>query len=235
MKQMPKIIVSYGAGTNSVAMLLVLERRPEAIVFADTGGERPETYAHIRWMQTWLAKRDWPQITVVTAGDETLEEECLRQHRLPSLAYGFASCSDKFKRRPFKRWLKDQPRAEYVVAIGFGSDEDKRVTKGMQWKEPYERIYPLHAAGWDRGRCIAEINAAGIPQPGKSACFFCPSSKKSEITQLKAENPELYKRAIMMEKNAKLTKIKGLGRYFSWENLTGKNTNEIPAECACHE
>lgn len=43
-------IVSYGAGMNSTAMLVEMVRRGEecaAVVFADTGGERPETYEHL--------------------------------------------------------------------------------------------------------------------------------------------------------------------------------------------
>ena len=44
------IVVSYGGGTNSVAMLVGLHERglrPDAIVFADTGGEKPNTYGHM--------------------------------------------------------------------------------------------------------------------------------------------------------------------------------------------
>ena len=43
-------VVSYGAGTNSTAMVCEMVRRGEAVCsggFADTGGERPETYAHL--------------------------------------------------------------------------------------------------------------------------------------------------------------------------------------------
>ena len=53
------IVMSYGAGTNSVAMLIGLRDRgiaPDIILFADTGGERPETYQHIKTMQAWCEK-----------------------------------------------------------------------------------------------------------------------------------------------------------------------------------
>ena len=42
-------VVSYGSGTNSTAMLVGLHERgekPDLILFADTGGERPDTYRH---------------------------------------------------------------------------------------------------------------------------------------------------------------------------------------------
>ena len=37
---------------------------------------------------------------------------------------------------------------------------------------------------WGRDDCVAAIARVGLPQPGKSACFFCPSSKKHEIITL---------------------------------------------------
>lgn len=44
---MNKIVVSYGGGTNSTALLVGMVNNkiiPDAIIFADTGGEKPETY-----------------------------------------------------------------------------------------------------------------------------------------------------------------------------------------------
>ena len=63
-----KQIVSYGGGTNSTAMLIEmvrLEEQCDAIVFADTGGERPETYAHVAEFSAWLQERGYPAITTV--------------------------------------------------------------------------------------------------------------------------------------------------------------------------
>ncbi len=57
MEPQTPIIVSYGAGVDSTAMVVWMRNsgyRPEAILFADTGGEKPETYAFIETMSTWL-------------------------------------------------------------------------------------------------------------------------------------------------------------------------------------
>ena len=51
------IIVCYGAGVDSTAMIVKLHQagiRPDAITFADTGGEKPETYEMVKVMNTWL-------------------------------------------------------------------------------------------------------------------------------------------------------------------------------------
>jgi hypothetical protein len=75
--------------------------------------------------------------------------------------------------------------------------------------------YPLLEFGYDRERCKAIITTAGLPVPLKSACFFCPASKKSEIVWLREQHPELLERALEIERN--LTSVKGVGRSFSWE------------------
>ncbi|QDU97641.1 hypothetical protein Pla8534_54920 [Lignipirellula cremea] len=43
----PPLVVAYGLGVDSTAMLIGLQRRgvrPDLILFANTGGEKPETY-----------------------------------------------------------------------------------------------------------------------------------------------------------------------------------------------
>ena len=39
--------------------------------------------------------------------EETLEQEMIRRGCLPPIAYGFKSCSEKYKIRPLNRFLKD--------------------------------------------------------------------------------------------------------------------------------
>jgi hypothetical protein len=102
------IIVAYGAGVDSTAMLIGLRDRRvpiELILFADTGSEKPETAAYLRIIQAWLATNAMHPVTVIKrdsprAGDTSLHEECLRKRVLPSLAYGGHSCSLKWKVDP---------------------------------------------------------------------------------------------------------------------------------------
>jgi hypothetical protein len=90
------LVVAYGLGVDSTAMLLEFARRgihPELILFADTGGEKPETYAYLPVIQRYLASVDFPAVVTVRyepkrAAYRTLEEQCLHTGTLPSLAYG---------------------------------------------------------------------------------------------------------------------------------------------------
>ena len=223
-------IASYGAGTNSTALLVECVKRGitiDLILFADTGGEKPHTYKYIELFSEWLVDNGMPEIiTVKKAGNmETLEENCLRMNAIPSVAYGFKTCSQKYKIQPQDKYCNnwEPAKAEWKSGrkitkfIGYDADEPHRAKEFIDKK--YTLNYPL--IEWDMGRdeCVESIKKAGLPLPGKSACFFCPSSKPSEIRQLAKVYPDLAERALVMEANTELTSIKGLGRRFAWRDL----------------
>ena len=99
------LVVAYGMGVNSTAMLVEFARRrirPDLILFADTGGEKPETYQYLDVIQPFLQQVRFPKVIVVryqpkTAPYHTLEGQCLHTGTLPSLAYGGKSCSMKIQ------------------------------------------------------------------------------------------------------------------------------------------
>ena len=185
------IVLSFGGGTNSTALCIGLRDRgiiPDLILFADTGGEKPHTYKHIHDMQIWLKKNNFPPITKAPPcyptqkKDGTLENECLRLKGLPSKVYNMKSCSVKWKIDPQDRYVKNLPEAQAVWAsgekitkyIGYDLGEDHRVKDYTD--EKYILEYPLVSWGWDRDDCIAAIEREGLPQPAKSACFFCSTA-----------------------------------------------------------
>lgn len=247
------LIVSYGGGTNSTALLVGLQERglrPDAITFADTGGEKPHTYSHLKVMHQWCLKVGFPGITVVKANtrqnliDQTLEQECLRLGKLPAKAYGFSSCSDSWKIRPQNKWVRAFAKSlgvrkpQVVRAIGFDADEPSRVDRALRLaeKKPYREIYPLYEWGWGRSDCVEAIKRAGLPQPGKSACFFCPSSTKAEILWLSQRHPDLAARALEIERKARAgegpapaTTTAGLGRRLNWASFL-KEISEMSEE-----
>ncbi len=232
-KIMGLVIASYGGGTNSTAMLIECVKRDikvDLILFADTGGEKPHTYQYVERFSKWLIEHNMPGIITVkkvkkTGEVYTLGDDCLDHNTLPSLAYGFKSCSQKYKIQPQDKFCNNwsPAKAEWKAGrkitklVGFDSDEHHRVKDYSDDK--YTMEYPL--VDWDMGRdeCLETIEGAGLCPPGKSACYFCPSSKPSEIRQLAHTNPELIERALKMEANAELTSVKGLGRSFAWRDL----------------
>ncbi len=238
------LVVAYGMGVDSTAMLVGLWRhgtRPDLILFADTGSEKPETYAYLPIINAWLKRVGFPSVTVLKrnspkVGDTSLHGECLRKSVLPSPAYGGKSCSLKWKVDPQLQFVRKAfgwnakrqtfthgPFITKLVGYDAGPADAKRIMKAKDvWPPGHRNLYPLAAAGWDRARCEAEIAAAGLPSPGKSACFMCPSSKLHEVHSLGADHPELAAIAVTMEARAHargLTTVQGLGRRWAWSDI----------------
>ena len=179
---------------------------------------------------------------------ETLEENCLRVNMLPSIAYGFKSCSGKYKIQPQEKWANNNAQCKDVWKAGgkvlklIGYDADEHHRAKIPEDKKYTYRYPLVEWDWGREECVEAIDRAGLPQPGKSACVFCPSSKPREILELSRTHPDLLARALAMEANAELTSVKGLGRSFAWCDLVRFNeaqldmfahTPETP--CGCYD
>lgn len=216
-------LVSFGGGVNSTAMLIGLRDRgapPQHILFADTGGEKPGTYAHVERMDEWCQSNGFPRIVTVKAA-LTLEQDCLDRETLPGKAFGFGSCSDRFKVQPQKKWLRDNGIASPVWLVGIHLGERHRAERTLNQRT--DTRFPLIEWGWGQAECEDAIAREGLPLPCKSACFFCPAMKKREVLDLKRTDPELLQRAIEMERAAKeagtLETVKGLGRHWSWEAL----------------
>lgn len=225
---------AVGVGVNSIAYLIgYYERgiRPDVLTFADTGGELPHTYKILEQLQKWCKDIDFPEINIVRKVNkegeiETLEENCLRIKSLPSLAYGFKKCSHKFKIEPQDKFMNNYPPAKahwkagnkVTKAIGYSAEEWHR--QRIPEDKKYIYVYPLHEWRWDRSKCIEKCKEYSFC-PAKSACFYCPATKKAEVIALSKMYPDHFKRAIEIEKNSAPTDtdVKGLGRYWSWQNI----------------
>lgn len=255
------LIASYGGGLNSTAGLVLFSKigvRPDAILFADTAAEKPDTYAHVAFMSEWCASVGFPSITVVKRDCDherqksvqkydTLEEECIAKKQLPSIAYFGRSCSHKWKHDPQNKWANHWPPAverwktgNVLKAIFFDADEPDRAS--VQSSKGYQNWYPLLDYDWGREECRQAIKLAGIPLPPKS-CFFCSEMGIDEILELKEKHPELMARALAMEANARLTSIKGLGKHdYAWKDvdegrvsLTMLPKRERERKCGCFD
>jgi len=250
-------IVAFGGGVDSTAMILGLYEKNlpiDLILFADTGGERPETYAHIENFSNWLINKGLPAITVVKrvrkdGSYESLEEESLRSKTLPSIAYGYKKCSQKHKIAPQDKYCNHwQPAIDWwktgqkcVKYIGYDAGETRRADNAAKRDDPkYEYVYPLIEWQWEREDCLELLEKHGIKNVAKSACFFCPSSRPKEIVDLYEKHPDLLERALVIEKNAELNVIQGLGRNYAWSEIILMHKSQmtlpfvgfdVPCEC----
>lgn len=238
------LTVCNGMGWNSWAMLVgFLDRgiRPDLIITAHTGSEHGATYAAQDRLHRWLEKVGFPPVTYVRYRARnfknwppyhSLEDNCLTNGTLPSLAFGGRkSCSAKWKVTPQLQFMNTwQPAMDawnaglkVIKCIGFdASPIDAKRTKTYatlptEEAEKYDIQYPLLEWGWDREECGRQIKRHGLFFPEgqetdglcKSSCFFCPAMKTWEVRELPDDE---LRRIVVMEARAapRLTNIKGL-------------------------
>lgn len=228
------LIVAYGLGVDSTAALVEMYKRgirPDAILFADTGDEKQETYAYLPIIQEWLKKVGFPEVTVVRYVPQnfknwppyySLGQNCLTNGTLPSLAFGFKSCSLKWKVVPQNKWTdKWEPaldcwsaggKVKKIIGYDASAKDMKRYAHAKGMEDPkYDYWYPLIEWGMDREACKKTIRSVGLPVPPKSACIFCPATQPAELKEFKKQYLRMI---VVLEARAKprLTKIEGLWR-----------------------
>jgi hypothetical protein len=224
-------------------MLIALHQRgirPDLILFADTLGEKPDTYLYAPIMRQWLRDVGFPQFEVVryvppVAPYDSLYGNCWQNETLPGLAFRKPSCSIKWKRQPQDRYVRTwQPAMECWDSgnkvrklIGFEAGEERR-RYGDQGDDPkYDYWYPLIDWGMDREACRRLIADTGLPIPVKSACFYCPACKQHEIAAMAETSPDLLAKALALERRYRdgrhfraddATAVQGLGIRFAWDD-----------------
>lgn len=191
-------ILSFGAGVNSTAILcLHIQGKVDldCVVFADTGGEHPETYEYIeKTIKPFCQSRDIP-FHIVKRGD--LYREYYGKNIIPFCA--FRSCTDKFKIRPIKKFAKTQfgDNVTFILGIDHGEKHRADRYRGVTFE------FPLIDLEIDREGCKRIIEETGLPIPIKSGCFYCPFTKRSEWLKLLENHRDLFLKAEKFEKNGR--------------------------------
>lgn len=246
----PPVVLAYGIGVDSTALLVELHARgetPDLVLTADPGAEKPETYAYQRIMAEWMAARGIPYEVVTYRPRRfkhyppyaTLLTNLLANATLPSISMGRHSCSLKWKVAPqdafLKQWAPAKAawsRAKKVIRlIGYDASpaDTRRYAHAATLSDPlFECRYPLREWGWDRTRCAARITEAGLPVPPKSSCFFCGAIRPDEVRALPAWCLRLI---VLIEARAapRLHTVEGLWRR-STRTRPGRITDFIRAE-----
>ena len=241
--------MSAGIGLNFAAMVArMVERgdRIDGLQFADTGGERPETYEALEWWSRWLIDHGYPPIVVVQYliyGVDDLEGACLRNETYPSLAFGRRGCSIKHKHQPMEHFRKAQNTGSEkpLILIGYDAGEGYR-RSNITENDFFKYCYPLIEWEWAREECRRYLLRRGLPVPGPSACYYCPAASRYDLEDLRAKHPTLALRTIAIEEGGHKTGAgHGLGGQGRWLKpiLTGKQIGLFPARrdempCGCY-
>jgi hypothetical protein len=243
-------VLAYGMGVDSTALLIEHHARgeaPDLVLTADTGSDKPESYAYLELMKRWMADRSilfemvryqpkrfkhWPPYYGI-------HEMALTNGTLPSISLGRHSCSLKYKKAPQDKFIGEwQPardawaRGQKVIRlIGFDASPRDTVRYAHAATIPYalyDPQYPLREWGWDRTRCETRILEAGLPVPAKSSCFLCLGMTPDEVRALPAWCLRII---VLVEARAapRLRTVEGLWRTTS-RKRPGRMTDLIRAE-----
>jgi len=198
-------IISYGGGVQTTALLVLtaqgkIENPATHAVFADTGSELQTTYDHVELMFDYAISQGIMFDVVRT--DKGRLHEWDKPTMLPMYFEdgGFyrRQCTNHWKIKPIRKWLREQGAKKASVQIGITKDESHRMKDAdVKW---ITHRWPLYELGLDRQGCINVISGAGLPVPPKSSCFMCPYRKVSEWHKLRAEMPNEFNKAVEYEK-----------------------------------
>jgi hypothetical protein len=179
--------------------------RADHVVFADTGGEIPETYGYMERFVRPFCRRHGLPFHIVRAGGHygpSLYDYYWRYRVIPQP--WSRSCTHRFKIRPIYRFLREHgasAKEPTEIQVGISADEaHRRRDTGRLYAR---NVYPLCHLELGRADCARVIQEAGWPVPPRSACYFCPFQKLSRWRETQNRHPELIEKAVALEDRAR--------------------------------
>lgn len=197
-----KYVLSFGAGLNSTALLIFLLENSyplNEVVFADTGGEVPETYQHLKNVETYLSQYDIP-LRIVKSRSGTLYDKCMHRKVIPSQVWRWSTRD--YKITPIYAYYRSfKTRVTQYLGVAY-EERDRMRESGVDY---VLNNFPLIENKLDRQDCIDVICLSDydFPMPVRSGCFFCPFNSLSRWMELYDKHRDLFLRAMMLEENSK--------------------------------
>lgn len=214
--------LSLGAGVQSSALLVMSNEglygcpRADVAIFADTQDEPDSVYSTLSALKSYSKI----PIHVVTYGK--LSEQYIAGKRpgrkgvsvIPyfiknqdgTYGIGMRNCTEDFKGKPIereaRRLLGYKPRQRIKkrarALIGISLDEVQRMKDSFTpW---ITKEYPLIDARIRRDQCAQIVMDAGMPEPQKSACVFCPFHSDAAWLKMKTDYPNEFAKAVVVDK-----------------------------------
>ena len=193
-------VLSMGGGVQTTAMLIMWKDKYDYVIFADPGDEMPETYWYISEYLKPYAGEKW--ITVKRPGP-SLYDYHFDKKKVPFIQH--RECTRKWKIEPINKMLKELGATKnnpITVDIGISGDESGRIGGDKHTKNYEIKKYPLAEQHITRDQCKQIIKDHGWPVPEKSGCYYCGLQPRNMLRKLRYTHPELYRKAMALEKNA---------------------------------
>ena len=191
-------ICGISGGKDSSALAVYLRDKVPNLeyFFCDTGAELPETYEYLTSLEVILGK------PIVRLNDQRGFDHWFEVFRgtLPSPQMRW--CTKNMKIKPIEAWIGNEPAVSHVA---IRADESNR--KGYISTKPNIRTrFPFIEDGIDGDGVMRILANAGIGLPAyyewrtRSGCYFCFYQRKVEWLGLAERHPELFDRAVAIER-----------------------------------
>ena len=199
-----------------------LEPMPDCAIFADTGGEPAYVYTWLDWLEKQLP---FEVHRVMWKNGLTANiKEAIAGKRFAGAPFYTESggngatfvagrregqlrrqCTREFKVQPITQKLRElvglkfrqrAPKGKILATqyIGISFDEVSRMRPS---RSPWiEHLWPLVDHRMYRQDCLDWMADRGYPEPGRSACTYCPYHSDREWHNLKANHPEDFQAAV---------------------------------------
>ena len=226
-------VCGISGGKDSSALAIYLrERVPEMeYFFCDTGAELPETYEYLNRLEVALGK-PIERLNSDKGFDHWFE---VYRGTLPSPQMRW--CTRQMKIKPLEAWLGDDEATSYVA---IRADEKNR--KGYVSTKPnIQAVFPFVENDIDHDGVMRILEDAGLGLPTyyewrtRSGCYFCFYQRKAEWVGLAERHPELFARAVSIEKkvllqagangSASYTGVAMASRLYTWSQ--GESLEEL--------
>lgn len=215
-------VFSFGGGVQSTAALVLAAQGKldyRTFLFSNVGhdSEAPETLGYVEAFAKPFARANGLDLVELHRVRREGSAPTLLQHLVQSErsigipvrigsavgAPGARQCTTDWKIRVIGRWLKAagaSPEKPATVGLGISMDELERMRPGTDDRQPYQvREYPLIDLRLYRDNCLEIVRKAGLPEPPKSACWFCPLHRIGAWQEMARKQPVTFQRVVDLE------------------------------------
>jgi hypothetical protein len=205
-------VLNYGGGRQTVAVCILIARgvipKPDCIVMADTGREKPTTFEYLE------------KYTQPLMREHGLEIEIAGRHHATVDLYGgngdllipvftetgklSAFCSGKWKIDVVERHLRSKGITGGTNWLGFAFDERRRWTRAVdKLRHNHTVACPLVDLMMTTADCLKLIARHGWPEPHVSSCWMCPHQRNEEWAYTRATRPDLFAEACRIDEEVR--------------------------------
>lgn len=208
-------VFSCGGGVQSTACLVLAAQGAipyRTFVFANVGekAESPDTIRYIvevlkpyatlhgiEWVDLQRRRRNGTPVDLFDDLHRPIRAINIPV-RMSNGAPGNRNCTVEFKIKPIAKWIKRNAPG-CTLGKGISTDEPHRATPSRE-SDGYISAYPLIEMGVSRSDCLRIVREAGLPQPPKSSCWFCPYKTTDQWITMRREKPELFAATTELER-----------------------------------